>query len=183
MKKNLLSLSMLVSLSLASIVSQAATTTVTGGTVNFLGTIVNAACSVNSHSTNQSVQLGQVRSARMDTVGNTSNGVGFNIVLDDCDTSVSGTAAISFSGVTTSSNNTALQLSSSSASGNATGVGIQILDKSGTPLALDGTAWSAAHTLINGTNTLPFQARYITTSLPVSPGVANSIANFNVQYI
>jgi major type 1 subunit fimbrin (pilin) len=182
MKKKLLSLGALASLSLASFMSQAATTTVTGGTVHFVGTVVNAACAVNANSTNQTVQLGQVRSARLAAVGNTSNSVGFNIVLDDCDTTVSSTAAISYTGVTVASNNTALQLDASSA-GSASGVGIQILDKSGSPLALNGTAWSVAQTLVNGTNTLPFQARYITTALPVSPGTADGVATFNVQYI
>ena len=69
----------------------------------------------------------------------------------------------------------------SSAAGSATNVGVQILDKTGAALALDGASFSAQTTLNNGTNTIPFQARYFATGA-ATPGAANADATFKVQY-
>lgn len=68
--------------------------TVNGGTVHFKGEVVNAACAVDAGSLDQTVQLGQVRSAKLATAGSTSSPVGFNIQLNDCDITVSEKAAI-----------------------------------------------------------------------------------------
>ncbi|MBF4185546.1 type 1 fimbrial major subunit FimA [Serratia ureilytica] len=155
--------------------------TVNGGTVHFKGEVVNAACAVDAGSVDQTVQLGQVKSATLKEAGKTSSSVGFNIQLNDCDTTVSTKAAIAFSGVAVNAQNpTALALEGSSAGG-ATNVGVQVLDSTGKPLAFDGATYSTAATLINGTNTLPFQARYIATGV-ATPGIANANANFKVQY-
>jgi len=180
MKNKVLTLSVLASLSLASSLAQAAPI-VNGGTVHFVGEVVNAACAVDAGSMDQTVQLGQVRTAKLATVGATSGNVGFNIVLKDCDTSVSTKAQVAFTGVADSVNAEALALDSSAA-GSATGVGVQILDKAGTTLAVDGATWSAVTTLSDGTNTIPFASRYIATTAAVTPGTANAVATFKIQY-
>ena len=169
-------------LSLASTAALAAdTTTVNGGTVHFKGEVVNAACAVDAGSVDQTVQMGQVRSAKLATAGSTSSSVGFNIQLDDCDTSVSTKASVAFSGnAVDTTNNTVLALQGSAA-GSATNVGVQILDNKGTPLALDGATFSAATTLNDGTNVIPFQARYYATGAATA-GPANADATFKVQY-
>ncbi|VFS59749.1 Fimbrial subunit type 1 precursor [Kluyvera cryocrescens] len=78
-------------------------------------------------SVDQTVQMGQVRSAKLATAGSTSSSVGFNIQLDDCDTSVSTKASVAFSGnAVDTTNNTVLALQGSAA-GSATNVGVQIL--------------------------------------------------------
>ncbi|WP_274822957.1 fimbrial protein [Escherichia coli] len=69
----------------------------------------------------------------------------------------------------------------SSAAGSATNVGVQILDRTGAALALDGATFSSETTLNNGTNTIPFQARYFATGA-ATPGAANADATFKVQY-
>lgn len=69
----------------------------------------------------------------------------------------------------------------SSAAGSATKVGVQILDRTGAALALDGATFSAQTTLNNGTNTIPFQARYYAIG-EATPGAANADATFKVQY-
>ncbi len=56
-------------LSLSSTAALADTTTVNGGTVHFKGEVVNAACAVDAGSIDQTVQLGQVRSAKLATAG------------------------------------------------------------------------------------------------------------------
>ncbi|TQI78919.1 major type 1 subunit fimbrin (pilin) [Serratia fonticola] len=155
--------------------------TVNGGTIHFTGEVVNAACAVDADSTDQIVKLGQVKTTTLASANSTSSSVGFNIKLNDCDTTVASSAAVAFSGTAVSSSfNTALALQSSAA-GNAGNVGVQILDRTGNPLALDGATFSAATTLINGTNTIPFQARYIATGVATA-GTANADANFLVQY-
>ncbi|KJF77472.1 fimbrial protein [Morganella morganii] len=154
--------------------------TVNGGTVHFKGEVVNAACAIDSESVNQTVELGQVRSARLTNAGDTSSAVGFNIKLNDCDPEISGTAAVAFLGTTISGNDDTLALQNSAA-GAAKNVGIQILDRAGQVLALDGATFSAKTDLINGTNVLPFQARYYATGQSVA-GTANADATFKVQY-
>ena len=46
-----------------------AATTVTGGTVHFTGRIVNAACAVSADSTDQTVNMGQYRTAFFNAKG------------------------------------------------------------------------------------------------------------------
>lgn len=122
-----------------------------------------------------------VRSSRLAKAGDLSSAVGFNIKLNDCDTNVSSNAAVAFLGTTVTSNDDTLALQSSAA-GSAQNVGIQILDRTGEVLILDGATFSAKTDLIDGTNILPFQARYIALGQSVA-GTANADATFKVQYL
>ncbi|MFU0888303.1 type 1 fimbrial major subunit FimA [Kluyvera sichuanensis] len=174
-------LSMASTAALAADTTAADTTTVNGGTVHFKGEVVNAACAVDAGSIDQTVQMGQVRSAKLATAGSTSSAVGFNIQLNDCDTSVSTKASVAFSGTAIDTTNTTVLALQGSASGGASNVGIQILDNKGKPLALDGATFSSATTLNDGTNVIPFQARYYATGVATA-GAANADATFKVQY-
>ncbi len=180
-------------LSLTVSMAHAATTTVNGGTVHFKGEVVDAACAVDAGSVDQTVQLGQVKASTLAAQGDTSSAVGFNIQLDDCDITTATKASIAFAGVTATGTTTdstgaststsypdVLALQSSSA-GSAANVGIQILDSTGSALKLDGATFSTAKTLVNGTNTLPFQARYYALGA-AQAGTANADATFQVQY-
>ncbi|HDD1050865.1 fimbrial protein [Escherichia coli] len=122
-----------------------------------------------------------VRSSRLAKAGDLSSAVGFNIKLNDCDTNVSSNAAVAFLGTTVTSNDDTLALQSSAA-GSAQNVDIQILDRTGEVLILDGATFSAKTDLIDGTNILPFQARYIALGQSVA-GTANADATFKVQYL
>ncbi len=86
-----------------------------------------------------------------------------------------------FLGTTVTSNDDTLALQSSAA-GSAQNVGIQILDRTGEVLILDGATFGAKTDLIDGTNILPFQARYIALGQSVA-GTANADATFKVQYL
>ena len=119
--------------------------------------------------------------ASLDQDGATSSAVGFNIQLNDCDTDVASKAAVAFLGTTIDTNHTNVLALQSSAAGSATNVGVQILDKTGAALALDGASFSAQTTLNNGTNTIAFQARYYAIGA-ATPGAANADATFKVQY-
>lgn len=179
MKK--LAIVVLSALSLTSTAALAAGATVNGGTVHFKGEVVNAACAVDAGSLDQTVTMGQVRTAKLEAAGKTSSAVGFNIQLNDCDTTVSTKASVAFTGITIDSANPTVLALQSSAAGSATNVGIQILDQTGTPLELNGADFSSATTLNDGTNVIPFQARYYATDA-AGPGTANADATFKVQY-
>ena len=168
-------------LALTSAAASAATTTVNGGTVHFKGELINAACAVDAGSADQTVQLGQVRTARLAEAGKYSDNVGFNIKLNDCDTSIATTAKVAFTGVAVSSTYSNVLSVASSAAGGATNVGIQILDSQSNPLGLNGSTFSTPVTLKDGSNILPFQARYFATGVATA-GVANADATFAVQY-
>lgn len=183
MKIKTLAIVVLSALSLSSTAALAETTptTVNGGTVHFKGEVVNAACAVDAGSVDQTVQLGQVRTASLAQEGATSSAVGFNIQLNDCDTTVADKAAIAFLGTVIDGTHPNVLALQSSAAGSATKVGVQILDRTGAALALDGATFSAQTTLNNGTNTIPFQARYYAIG-EATPGAANADATFKVQY-
>ena len=181
MKIKTLAIVVLSALSLSSAAALADTTTVNGGTVHFKGEVVNAACAVDAGSADQTVQLGQVRTASLAQEGATSSAVGFNIQLNDCDTTVATKAAVAFLGTAIDATRTDVLALQSSAAGSATNVGVQILDRTGNALTLDGATFSAQTTLNNGTNTIPFQARYFATGA-ATPGAANADATFKVQY-
>lgn len=175
-----LKLSLLAALTLTSASSFAAV--VNGGTVHFQGELVNAACAVATDSANQTVTLGQFRTASLAAVGEMTGVVPFSINLVDCDPAISQTASIAFTGQTSAANPDLL--ATSAGGGNAiaaTNVGIQILDQTQSPLALDGNSWSPALTLITGTNTLNFSARYVATGT-ATPGAANADATFQIDY-
>ncbi|WP_307777051.1 type 1 fimbrial major subunit FimA [Serratia ureilytica] len=161
-----------------------AATTVPGGTVHFTGQIVNAACAVSAGSTDQTVNLGQYRTANFKAVGDRSGAVPFKIQLQDCDTSVSTQASVAFSGTAVSSDADVLAVSniSGGASGSASGVGIEIGDHTGKVLPPNGSVFSTAQTLIDGVNVLNFTARYKATAASVTPGQADADATFTMQY-
>ncbi|HHE3801712.1 TPA: type 1 fimbrial major subunit FimA [Escherichia coli] len=180
MKIKTLAIVVLSALSLSSTAALAETTptTVNGGTVHFKGEVVNAACAVDAGSVDQTVQLGQVRTASLKQTGATSSAVGFNIQLNDCDATK---AAVAFLGTAIDSAHPKVLALQSSAAGSATNVGVQILDRTGAELTLDGATFSVQTTLNNGTNTIPFQARYYAIG-EATPGAANADATFKVQY-
>lgn len=161
-----------------------AATTVTGGTVHFTGQIVNAACAVSADSADQTVKMGQFRTAYFTSVGTRSNSVPFSIKLEDCDTIVSKTAAASFYGSLDATDPTVLTISNiaGGAAGAASGVGIEISDHTGKVLKPDGSSISTAQNLVDGSNILSFSARYKSTKASVTPGEADADATFKMIY-
>ena len=123
MKIKTLAIVVLSALSLSSTAALAAATTVNGGTVHFKGEVVNAACAVDAGSVDQTVQLGQVRTASLAQEGATSS-------------------AVAFLGTAIDAGHTNVLALQSSAAGSATNVGVQILDRTGAALTLDGATFS-----------------------------------------
>lgn len=172
------------SLLMSSVGVMAAPVLSNGGTVHFKGEIVNAACSVSADSTDQTVSLGQYRSAKFKAVGDKTGLVPFTIKLQDCDTTVSTNASVAFTGVTDSLDPAVLAVSNigGGASGAAGGVGIEIADSQGKVLVPNSGSFSTPHQLKEGDNVLALTARYKSTLAAVTPGAADADATFTMQY-
>lgn len=162
--------------------SNAATVTGTGGTVNFTGSVTETACSVDVNSTNQDIDLGQVRLTDMATAGAMSPKTSFHVQLDDCDPAVSTAASFGFLGQADSDDTTSLANLDSGA-GAAAKVGVQLTDTAGSIVPLDGTYDATSKiTLVDGTNTADFAAYMIATATGATAGSVHSTVNFTVQY-
>lgn len=156
--------------------------TVNGGTVHFVGELVNAACAVSTDTADQTVDLGQHRTASL-TSGKKSPAVPFNIKLVDCEAGlVTNGVSFAFNGQTVTANNKLLAVNSGG--GNepaAQNVGIEIADGASKILTVDGTGFSTETPIIDGTNTFPFTARYSAFG-DSTAGKANADATFVINY-
>lgn len=160
--------------------AQAATSsaTVSGGTVNFVGQVVDAACSVSADSVDQTVTLGQVQSAKLAASGALAGQKeAFTIKLEDCSTAVSTNAAVVFNGQEDSS--LPGTLANTAGAGGATNVALQLYGPDGAVLNMGDT--SSTITLVDGENTLPLSVDYIATGV-ATPGNVAATATFNMVY-
>ncbi|HBV4841645.1 TPA: fimbrial protein [Klebsiella aerogenes] len=150
------------------------------GTVNFTGEILDAACTVDVASQNQTVDLGKYNKTEFADVGYKTAAKSFNIVLKDCPDTVT-SAKVRFDGKPEATDSSLLAIDSSVA-GAATGVAINLMtaDKADLPLHSEN---SYDYTLSSTQdNTLGFYAQYKSTAATVTAGPANSVANFSVVY-
>lgn len=166
--------------------AMAATSDVSSGTVDFTGSIVNTPCAITTANKNLKVDLGQVKMSSFLKKGDTSANQLFNVVLSNCsvNTTTPYTATVTFDGASADGvDKTALLAgagSDTSGAALATGVGVQILD--GTSTALNLKSATTAVSITQSEMTLPFSARYISVADSVTPGLANSHADFTVSY-
>lgn len=182
MKFNTLQLTLLSTLLCSASVFAANPVTVDGGTVHFTGKLVNAACAVSTESANQTVELGQYRTASLATAGEKTAPVPFKIQLVDCDPSVQATASVAFYGQTTDVNPELLTVSAGGSNATAAkNVGIEVSDAKSKILGFGGEDFSNPKTLLEGNNDLNFSARYVATGA-ATPGTANADATFVVKY-
>jgi len=168
-------------IAIAGLVSQGAMAA--DGNINFTGQIVDTPCSIAPDSQNLQVALGNVARTSLDGgAGKKSTPAKFTINLTSCGATAKG-ATVTFSGTADATVADALKLSNAGtvgASGSATGVAVEIDDSAGTKIPL-GTA-SASYALGTGTNSLQFQAVYVSTGATVTSGPANATAQFTVAY-
>lgn len=150
------------------------------GTVNFTGEILDAACTVDVNSQNQTVVLGSYNKSEFTASGDVTAPKKFTIVLKDCPAAVN-TAHVLFDGAPEATDSTLLAIDSSVA-GAATNVAINLMTADMTQLPLHGDN-SYRYTLSSTTdNNLDFYAQYKSTAASVTAGPANSVANFSVIY-
>ena len=157
--------------------ANADTATVSGGTVNFTGQVVNAACSVSADSIDQAVTVSQGRT-KLTAAGMVANQKeDFSIKLEDCDTTVSQNAAVIFNGQQDSS--LAGSLANTAGAGSATNVALQLYGPDGQVLNIGDT--SGTITLIDGENTVPLSVDYVATGAATAGNVA-ATATFSMVY-
>ncbi|SNY79604.1 fimbrial protein [Enterobacter sp. CC120223-11] len=150
------------------------------GTVNFTGEILDAACTVDVASQNQTVALGQYNKSEFTAAGDTTAAKKFNVVLKDCPATVT-SAHVMFDGKPDTTNSSLLAIDSSVA-GAATGVAINLMTADKADLGLHGDNGYRYTLVSTADNTLDFYAQYKSTAAAVTAGPANSVANFSVVY-
>lgn len=158
-----------------------ASTVLPGGTVHFMGTVVDSPCVVSTADTNQEINLGQAKLTSFSAAGDKSQPVGFNITLEQCDTSSIQTASFMFSGQVDTDSVSTL---SNVATDGASGIGVQLADKLGNVIPLDNTASIATYQLADGTNVANFSAYMIDTGSDngVTAGNVDATATFAISY-
>jgi len=166
--------------------------TVSGGTVNFSGSVVTSACAVSSNSASIDVDMGQVRTATLATAGSeASTAKAFAITLEDCeiaDTSASTednpiaatTVSITFSGTPDSNDAESLAVGENGSSTYAQNVAIRLYDETGNIVKLGEP--TNATVLRAGSNTLNFSAKYYTPTGNATAGDASAVATYTITY-
>lgn len=148
------------------------------GTINFTGTITDAACTITPGSANQTVSMGTVSSTALANVGDTAAPSAFNIVLTNCPVTAT-QAVVKFDGPTDADNSSLIALTT--AAGKATGVAIGVYEADAATLIPVGSP-SASKTLsTTADTTFNFFAKYVATNAVVA-GSANAVSDFTVIY-
>ncbi|MBE4913768.1 type 1 fimbrial protein [Enterobacter cloacae complex sp. P6RS] len=148
------------------------------GTVTFVGSIIDAPCSISPDSIDQTVKLGEISNVALNANGNTGSSIPrpFEIKLENCDTTTQKTVTATFTGAEDSAVANHLGIT-----GTASGAGIVLTDGSGKPIELGKP--TDAHMLQDGNNTLMFSA-YLQGdgASAVVPGDFSAIADFTLAY-
>lgn len=150
------------------------------GTVKFSGEILDAACTVDTASQDQTVTLGKINKSEFAKAGDVTAATKFSIVLKDCPATVT-SAFVRFDGKPDATDSTLLAVDSS-VTGAATGVAINLMSNDKKQLPLHGSNGTNYTLKSSGDNTLDFFAQYKSTAATVTAGPANSVANFSVVY-
>ncbi|MDK9605796.1 fimbrial protein [Lelliottia wanjuensis] len=155
---------------------------VDGSTINFSGQVVNTACALDVGSSNQNIDLGQVKSDSLATAGLTSTPVNVQIKLDDCATDTFKTASFAFTGQVDVNNPAALANADAGTSA-AANVGVQMKNNTGTVVPFDGSYDTGSKlTLVDGTNYANYTAYMIATADGATPGSVASSVSFKIKY-
>jgi major type 1 subunit fimbrin (pilin) len=149
------------------------------GTISFTGSVTAAACTVNTQTATQSVDLGSINSAGFTSVGTVAGATRFDITLASCPNTITKTS-VKFDGTPDATDSRLLALTSGQT---ATGLGVAIYESNGTTLIPMQTA-SASKDLEEDatTTTMTFIAKYMSTGEKVEAGTAGASTSFTVGY-
>ncbi|AHG21156.1 fimbrial protein [Chania multitudinisentens RB-25] len=174
MRKHLYTLCLLTLLSARA--TQAADSTIT-----ITGNVKDNACTVAPGSQSFTVDLLSNAAKQLNRIGATTPTVPFSIVFDKCGGSAI-SVKVGFTGGADNDNAALLQVDGGA--GAASGLGIQILDKSGNAIALNevSSALSGSTLTAGQSNTLYFSARLMATRTPVTAGQVRATANFTLEF-
>lgn len=147
------------------------------GTVHFNGNIVSDACTIDASGQNLTVNMGDVATAAFSAVGDKASPSKFSINVTDCPDTVK-QVSVKFDGTSDSDNTDLLKLDSDQT---AKGVAIEIASDAGTAIPLHSA--SPAYTVADdGSATLDFVGRYVSTAATVEAGTANATSQFTINY-
>lgn len=145
--------------------------------------ITAPSCSVQN--TTPSVTLAPVSKGLFSGVGSTA-GSGSVAISLNCPTALSKVYVTLTDSVTPANRTSTLTPKSDST---ASGVGLQILDPSGTPIKYGPDSATAGNTnqwlagqSVTGSMNIPLSVRYIQTAATVTPGTVNGVATFTMSY-
>lgn len=145
--------------------------------ITIVGAVHVAACEVDPSTQNFDVIMGKFNISQLQHVGDTTTPVLFSIKLTDCPETTN-SALIKLDGMADPYNNNLIRLDD--VEGSASGIGVAVYDNSGTLLPL----WtpSSSYNLQKGNNILNFTAKYVTSAVPVTAGIANATSDFTLNY-
>lgn len=175
MRINLLALALLAGSALAPVAHAV------DGTINFTGTILDAACTVDPGSASQTVNIGTVNKTAFKAAGDTASNQAFKITIGECDPAIT-RAAVRFDGPTAAGDNRLLALSTGTT---ATGVGVAIFESDSATLVPMGTKSVGLAAPADGESAdLNFVAKYMSTTAPagINGGAGAAVATFTMDY-
>lgn len=153
------------------------------GRITFKGSVIEAPCSIDAKSLDQTIELGALSSGHLAN-GGKSTPVSFSIQLHDCDISTKKTATVTFKGV---AGDAASGLDKTFAvTGTGSGIGVAVTDRAGTVIE-PGSA-SQPFPLQANDNELEFTAYAQGAAVqdgdpvPVTPGNFQAVADFVMAY-
>ncbi|WP_017349692.1 fimbrial protein [Pantoea sp. A4] len=149
------------------------------GTVTFTGAIIDAPCSINPNSVDQTVNLGQISNAELATDKNTGTSTPqpFYIKLENCTTATLKSVQSTFTGPKSLWDADSLGIN-----GSAEGASIILKDGSGAKIKLGEK--TTAQALQDGNNTLSYSA-YLQgggSLAVIKPGNFQTVSNFTLSY-
>ncbi|EOC0416712.1 type 1 fimbrial protein [Cronobacter malonaticus] len=150
------------------------------GKVTFTGSIIDAPCSINPDSIDQTVEIGQVSNVALAVNSNTGTSVprNFEIKLENCDVTTTAGSKVK----TTFTGAAGATAGSLGITGTAKGASLILTDGNGKQIKLGEE--SDPHQLQKGNNTLLFSA-YLQgdgASATITPGDFTAVADFTLAY-
>jgi type 1 fimbria pilin len=181
MKKHLLAVLAASIMASATFAQAASTTTVNGGSIKFMGSVVDAPCAVALESEDQVVHIDQITLKSLGAKDAVSGqGKPFYVTLTNCDVSTYTNAAITFSGQ--SDTDSAGALANTAGSGAATGVALRLFGPDGKQMDVNSGTASGTVPLSKGDNTIPMSVDYLTTGDTPTAGAVEAVATFQITY-
>ncbi|MBA7843226.1 fimbrial protein [Klebsiella sp. RHBSTW-00484] len=153
------------------------------GQVHITGNIIESACTVASDSKAIDVLLEDRNTSAFTAMGDTSAEKEFKIKLENCNSSSYENVRVRFEGMADATGGSTVLANT----GDAAGIGVQILDN-GTPMDFtDHSGWSTTNTSLldnEGNPQIPFTARYYATKsmAGIVAGTVDTTATFYLQY-
>lgn len=152
----------------------------TTGVLEFTGTINDGACSISPLTEDQTIPLGSLSASSL-SAGGVSAARPVKIELEGCVLGLGGDPAVNTVSVTFNGTPSTAVPGTFAIVGVGAGAGVQVLDTSGTPIAVNTT--SSVKTFLAGDNTLNFSAQLKGPATgAVTPGAFTSVANFTLNY-